>query len=812
MEEEEEEENSAGAVRSGSATAARPPAATPRTDAPGVGSVPPEILGRLSPSSQHALSIANGFRLSRNRPDIHMEHLLVGLYQVRGGPTQSAFERAGVSLQQLVQRLDEHGFDAPSIPELEPVSIARSAPDFSRHAADVLSSGADFASRAGSETIRSRHLLAAFFTVDCVVGHRFNDVAARAREVVDELAEAEERNRRPIGSGTVAANDRVAREDQLGFTHYVKAFADLIEATETQPPLTIGIFGSWGMGKSFLLNHIARELRNRQRPRKSLFARRATTSGVGKNERLNVHIVRFNAWEYNATERIWPGLVRKVMEEVDRKISWWNWPSLWVRRASRKIRRNLAATARDRWKHLVVLGGVVALAGLLVLRHFDSIRLFTKLQGDSEFRLAAAILGAATALFTLFINTLLTPLGNWVAAVTTPREKYGTPLDYMRDIRDDLRLLDLRLRNGVPGEDDDEATVEGEARREKTRSRAKQRGETPGRVLIVIDDLDRCEPDKAVEVLQAINLLLNFDSFIVCMGIDARVITGAVERHYKDLLGPAGISGYEYLDKIIQIPFSIPEPNERDLGRFLEKQLGQTVEVVVARESTQIVESGEQSDRTRQEQAASNARPDEVGADRESTGEQRKPSETVQSPRFTRPEADAFGAMTRFLKPNPRHIKRLVNVYVLVRSLRVQQSSPQPLHATSLVRWLVLCAQWPYTCHELLRRFDEVERNRTRSAEAHRSFEKMRHNPLPLLYQEVRLRLNPARLQKLDYDPDLLERLLSLDGGWATWEELKALRQYTINFNPAVQSELAPGEPAVEAGSAANAVSAPARK
>ena len=34
------------------------------------------------------------------------------------------------------------------------------------------------------------------------------------------------------------------------------------------------------------------------------------------------------------------------------------------------------------------------------------------------------------------------------------------------------------------------------------------------RILVIIDDLDRCEPGKAVEVLQAINLLLNFDSFI----------------------------------------------------------------------------------------------------------------------------------------------------------------------------------------------------------------------------------------------------------------------------------------------------------
>lgn len=99
---------------------------------------------------------------------------------------------------------------------------------------------------------------------------------------------------------------------------------------------------------------------------------------------------------------------------------------------------------------------------------------------------------------------------------------------------------------------------------------------THGRVLVIIDDLDRCEPTKAVEVLQAINLLLSFPSFIVCVGIDARVITRALERHYQGLLRDAGASGFEYLDKIVQIPFRIPDPTDDEVKQFLTKQLAPT--------------------------------------------------------------------------------------------------------------------------------------------------------------------------------------------------------------------------------------------
>ena len=106
---------------------------------------------------------------------------------------------------------------------------------------------------------------------------------------------------------------------------------------------------------------------------------------------------------------------------------------------------------------------------------------------------------------------------------------YGKHIGYMSEIHEDLKKLEEQLR------------------------------ENNGRFLVVIDDLDRCEPEKAVEVLQAINLLHNFPSFVVCLGIDARIITAAVDKHYEGLLGEVGASGYEYLEKIVQIPFRIPK-------------------------------------------------------------------------------------------------------------------------------------------------------------------------------------------------------------------------------------------------------------
>jgi hypothetical protein len=61
--------------------------------------------------------------------------------------------------------------------------------------------------------------------------------------------------------------------------------------------------------------------------------------------------------------------------------------------------------------------------------------------------------------------------------------------------------------------------------------------------------------------------------------------------------------------------------------------------------------------------------------------------------------------------------------------------------------------------------------------------------------QQVQETLLPEKQRKLEHDPDLLLQLLSLEEGRLGWDELRLIRQYTINFNPAVEAELHSGAP-----------------
>ena len=62
-----------------------------------------------------------------------------------------------------------------------------------------------------------------------------------------------------------------------------------------------------------------------------------------------------------------------------------------------------------------------------------------------------------------------------------------------------------------------------------------------------------------MEVLQSLVLLTEGTPFIIFLAIDQRVVVTAIENSGEGLYNDAGVNGHENLDKIVQIPFVIPQ-------------------------------------------------------------------------------------------------------------------------------------------------------------------------------------------------------------------------------------------------------------
>jgi hypothetical protein len=106
------------------------------------------------------------------------------------------------------------------------------------------------------------------------------------------------------------------------------------------------------------------------------------------------------------------------------------------------------------------------------------------------------------------------------------------------------------------------------------------------RIVVFVDDLDRCLPLNALEVLESMKLFFDLEGFVFVVGLDQTVIERAVELKYRaptsanggsgEALGDgaprpqAQISGSDYVKKIFQVPFGLPRISTDDLLPFFD--------------------------------------------------------------------------------------------------------------------------------------------------------------------------------------------------------------------------------------------------
>ncbi len=86
------------------------------------------------------------------------------------------------------------------------------------------------------------------------------------------------------------------------------------------------------------------------------------------------------------------------------------------------------------------------------------------------------------------------------------------------------------------------------------------------RLVVLVDDLDRCLPETAIQTLEAIRLFVSLPNTAFVIGADEAMIEYAVRDHFKDLPDDEIRRGYPraYLEKLIQVPFRIPSLGEAE--------------------------------------------------------------------------------------------------------------------------------------------------------------------------------------------------------------------------------------------------------
>jgi len=277
-------------------------------------------------------------------------------------------------------------------------------------------------------------------------------------------------------------------------------------------------------------------------------------------------------------------------------------------------------------------------------------------------------------------------------------EDYRSHLGLISVVRRDLERLSAILEAGLA----ERRALAGSGGGSPPGADAPERLPRIDRIVLYVDDLDRCPHERVVEVLQAVHLLLAFKSFAVVVGVDSRWLVRSLELGVSALgrreaeavpLSPDEVHHWEstpqnYLEKIFQIPYALRPMDAGGFGQLLEHLLPE------AQESTDVdvdvvapagASDGEDADDGSglDGTARPPEEPEQDGGAPDGEADEREALETVElvpAPPpppalvLTPPQLEITGGERRFLRelaglvPTPRATKRLVNVYRLLRA------------------------------------------------------------------------------------------------------------------------------------------------
>lgn len=387
-------------------------------------------------------------------------------------------------------------------------------------------------------------------------------------------------------------SDRETTRDCLGFEAYVESLAGVCLDPDVAP-LCMGIFGSWGSGKTSLMKMLQAHIEGQWR----------------------VKTVWANAWRYEGKDEIQSALIHAMLAKLQEE-------------------QSLVTEAKD------------ALARLK--------------KGASVLKLGKFI--GKTMI------TMTPDIGGLIDCFTEESEKLAQTMSQFE--ADFETLLDK---------------VEVD------------------RIVVFVDDLDRCQSAKVIEAFETIKLFLNMPKCTFVIGADAPKIEQAIAEYYKldrRAMEQDRASGRtfaeDYLEKIVQIPFRIPEQRLRDI----EAYVGILVLKAALTPESWTVLLAERSRLLSGEGGVHEGLVGWVASQAAGCFSADQPSALARL-QATQPY---IGILARGLRGNPRQIKRFLNILELRR--RLAQTNGLDVQGDVLIKVLVLEYTWSEFFHEVADGFD----------------------------------------------------------------------------------------------------------
>lgn len=287
-------------------------------------------------------------------------------------------------------------------------------------------------------------------------------------------------------------SDNETKVDLLNNEAIAKTIVSLIKDSKEQP-ISIGIHGDWGAGKSSILEMVENEVK-------------LASSVSGKK----YSCIRFNGWKHQGFEDSKVALMSSIISELEKK------EKLGVKSGEilKKLWKNI------NWMTVAKTAGKTALG-----------------------------IATGTAPLTLLSSTM-----DILKSTVTTEEGIAGAIESIGGYLSDAKITeDISSNKEFSEFQENFAELLEDAAIEK--------------IIVLIDDLDRCLPDVAINTLEAVRLFMFTEKTAFVIAADEGMIRYAVKKHFPDATDENKFNAGEafankYLEKLIQVPFRIPALGE----------------------------------------------------------------------------------------------------------------------------------------------------------------------------------------------------------------------------------------------------------
>lgn len=302
-------------------------------------------------------------------------------------------------------------------------------------------------------------------------------------------------------------SDKETTEDLLGYTVHASLLKSVV-TNDKNLPITIGLYGDWGSGKSSVLRILENQLEKED----------------------DTVVVYFDGWSFESFDDAKMALIQGIVDALEKEERFFEKvgdKKGELINAFKKLRKSI------NWMRVLKVSAksIIPIA-------------------------AAASTGGTSLIIPVLLNAFKNHSGNLTELLTGEK-------------------ADQFLKEALNAEGDDKKyEVIREFRKdfEDLINKSKQ-----GKIVVLIDDLDRCLPRHIIENLEAIKLFLDVPKTAFVIAADSFIVSNAIKSEYKEIIATANLEnndnrreiGNSYMEKFIQLPYRIPALSRKEVETYV---------------------------------------------------------------------------------------------------------------------------------------------------------------------------------------------------------------------------------------------------